>query len=210
MHPIRACRCHAHTQHLSPTPPFVFTRDPRAQISYRVDRAVDQDGVHRTSLDQAGTSVALRQASTPANTEDYGFGQEVVLPKRRELAFFCILVVVIFFASAQNANRRLQDGTLFSETTQIATVFTIAGPDDETTDFTMIVDVAPNGEAVARLGIEDILLLNDEDTGLCDECTLTFVAGECLSGDCDSYDMEATNNNMDVRSTVSTPTIAAC
>lgn len=133
-----------------------------------------------------------------------------MLPEQRELGLFtCILVVVILIATTQEAHRRLQDSDGFSTTTQIMTVFTITDPVDGETLYPIIVDAAPNGEAVARLGLTSASQINDADTGLCDGCSLTFVAAECISGDCDAYDMEATNANMDVQSSVSMPSIAS-
>lgn len=88
-------------------------------------------------------------------------------------------------------------------------MFTITDPIDGPNNYTVIADVGTNGEAVARLALESSSQSDVNDTGLCDECFLTFVAGECLSGDCENYDMEATTSNMDVLSSVSTPTLAA-
>lgn len=184
--------------------------DSHSQISYRVVRGVDQDDPPRSATGSVDHGVTLRQASTAVNTGGYYYGQEVALPEQRELGLFtCILVVVILIATTQEAHRRLQDSDGFSTTTQINTVFIISDPVDGDTYYPMIVDAAPNGEAVARLGLTSASQINDDDTGLCDDCSLTFLASDCIRGDCEAYDMEATNANMNVQSSVSMPSIAS-
>ncbi|CAM9707886.1 unnamed protein product, partial [Ectocarpus sp. 12 AP-2014] len=44
--------------------------------------------------------------------------------------------------------------------------------------------------------------LNADDTALCDECTFSYIAGECLSGDCELYDQDGTNANNEVVSEI--------
>ncbi|CBJ27069.1 hypothetical protein Esi_0054_0142 [Ectocarpus siliculosus] len=109
---------------------------------------------------------------------------------------FCILVVVIFVATAPRAYRRvLQDGT---EEMVIAVDMTITDPVNGAITYPVEFSVAGDGLGTAEIPLTLSSQINDDDTGLCDECTLSFVAGDCLSGPCDTYDKDTTNDNMEI------------
>lgn len=54
-------------------------------------------------------------------------------------------------------------------------------------------DINSDGEAEVELEIEPEFL-NEDETGLCPECSLEVEAGECLEGDCENYNQDASNN----------------
>ncbi|CAN0093186.1 unnamed protein product [Ectocarpus fasciculatus] len=123
----------------------------------------------------------------------------------RKLFGFCLLVIVILVATTTPAYRRmLQSDTEESDTEEmvIAVDITITDPVNGATVYPVEVSVAADGLAEADIPLTFSDQTNDEDTGLCDECTVSFVAGECLSGPCDTYDMYTTNDNMEVVSSV--------
>ncbi|CAM9145111.1 unnamed protein product [Laminaria digitata] len=91
---------------------------------------------------------------------------------------------------------------MFSMPTQILTEVTVSDPVHGDTVYPVYVDVAPSGEGIVRMNLTDSAQVNADETGLCDECSLSAVAGECVSGDCEHYDMEATNANMEIESVI--------
>lgn len=181
-------------------------RDPRPQISYRVVRTEYQDDF----FDSADYGATEQQASTASHTGnyEYDFGEKVALPEKREVELFtCILIVTVAFSTPLSAKSRLQGGDVFSTTTRIATVLTIVDGVEGPTDYATTISVAPNGEAIVRLDLTSFSQISPDSTGLCASCSLTVVAGACLSGDCGDYDMAATNENVKVQSAVSTSTV---
>ncbi|CAM9375593.1 unnamed protein product [Ectocarpus sp. 8 AP-2014] len=124
------------------------------------------------------------------------------LQTHRELLLgICILVVVILVATATPAYRRvLQVGT---EEMVIAVDMTITDPVNGAITYPVEFSVAADGLGTAEIPLTLSSQTNDGDTGLCDECTLSFVAGDCLSGPCDTYDKDTTNDNMEIVSSVS-------
>ncbi|CAN0428673.1 unnamed protein product [Ectocarpus sp. 12 AP-2014] len=123
------------------------------------------------------------------------------LQTHRELGFvFCILVVVILVAIATPAYRRvLQDGT---EEMVIAVDMTITDRVIGAITYPVEFSVAADGLGTAEVPLTLSSQTNDDDTGLCDECTLSFVAGDCLSGPCDANHKDTTNDNMEIVSSV--------
>lgn len=100
--------------------------------------------------------------------------------------------------------RRLQTGSPVSptEVMTVAMNVTITDPQNGPVSFPVEVSVGADAQGAAEFPLlpEQI---NGDGSGLCDACTLSAVAGECLSGDCDRYDRDATNANMDMEPTVS-------
>ncbi|CAN0323354.1 unnamed protein product, partial [Ectocarpus sp. 8 AP-2014] len=120
------------------------------------------------------------------------------LQTHRKLGFwFCILVVVILIEIAHR--RVLQDGT---EEMVIAVDMTITDPVNGAITYPVEFSVAADGLGTAEIPLTLSSQTNDDDTGLCDECILSFVAGDCLSGPCDTYDKDTTNDNMEIVSSV--------
>lgn len=120
----------------------------------------------------------------------------------RQLGFgFCLLVVVILLATTQTANRRLQDGAA-TETT-FAVEITITDPENGATVYPLVGSVGAGGLMTTEVPLTLSAQVSDDDTGLCEGCTMGVVVEECLSGSCADYDIGATNANMDIQSAVS-------
>lgn len=65
-------------------------------------------------------------------------------------------------------------------------------------------NVTFDGDEVGYFAIEVTSdQVNANHTGLCDDCTFSYVAGECYSGDCVLYDQEVANANNEIVSSVS-------
>lgn len=65
-------------------------------------------------------------------------------------------------------------------------------------------EFGPNGKGKLGLKISPVFL-NEDQSGLCEGCTLHVEAGDCISGDCDNYDQDAVNDV--ISPTVSSPLI---
>lgn len=103
-------------------------------------------------------------------------------------------------------DRRLQTGTTDTGAEELFTVGVtpvITDPvNGEVTLPEQVVSV--NGDQVAYVSVPLTSdQLNADNTALCDDCTFSYVAGECLSGDCELYDQDGTNANNEVVSEVS-------
>lgn len=204
--------------------PRVLPPIPSPQVSYRINRVVDEDNLRGSFPGTAEYDVAQVQAPTAVTTRGPDVpGLLAVSPDATrglwgEDEIECVvgigkvLLKYIWKKIKKNIGiRRLDEGE-FSVPTQVMTYITITDPVDGNTVYALIADVGTNGEAIV-LWDATSLQVNDAGTGLCDGCDLYVEAGECLSGDCDnfsySYDLEVTDEYVEIIPTVSPPTVPA-
>lgn len=95
-------------------------------------------------------------------------------------------------------------GIVTARAITIKCIVIITYPDSPPTEIRVEVDV--NGDGSAEIVVElEIAFLNADQTELCEGCSIDVEAGDCIGGDCDGYDKDATNANLDVTPTVSSP-----
>lgn len=192
-------------------PLFPLARVVRStQVSYRVIRVDDQDALHRGLPEAAEDGVAQLQAPTAFNTGELDVaGHSPLLPSTvRDLmgddekrCIKDLIIVVLEYFIKKLSRRRLAEGD-FAVPTQIRTSITITDPVDGETVYPLVVEVGTNGQGTVELESTPAQL-NEAGTGLCDVCTMSILAGECISGDCANYDMDATNDaNRDTQASV--------
>lgn len=107
-----------------------------------------------------------------------------------------IIVIIIYFLETP-------DGIVLLGWAMIAVQVTITSPVSGTITYDVegTVDTS-TGVMTLDITLEEEDQINDDGSGLCDECSATFMAGDCLDGDCVVYDEATTNEQMEVRSTV--------
>ncbi|CAM9161747.1 unnamed protein product, partial [Ectocarpus sp. 12 AP-2014] len=77
----------------------------------------------------------------------------------------------------------------------ITAIVRVTSPDAPPIILNLELDVNSDGNAEVDLEM-DTSYLNEDRTGLCEGCTMDVEAGECISGDCDGYDQDTTNDNI--------------
>lgn len=159
--------------------------------NYKGSLPVTDNGQLTATTDDRGGHVVKRELSLGGDLLD-------------EVEDTCELILeIIVWWRARPFARRLQDDSS-AELNKIALDVTISDPVNGDIVYPVIASAPYDGMATAKVSLTEASQLNDDDTGICDECTLRFVAGECLSGNaCSFYDMIATNANMGVNSAVS-------
>lgn len=200
----------SHTERLKSL--VALARRLGTQVSYTIIRVADQDGLLRSLPGSAEYGIAQLQAPMAVNTGELDVpshsamlpdtARGLLLEDERECIRGILKVLIIYiWKKLDLRTRRLDEGD-FEAPTQIMTTITITDPVDGDTVYPLNVTVATNGEGIALVEPTSTQL-NEAGTGLCDNCILSVVAGECLSGDCEAYDMEATNEaNQDPQASV--------